>query len=145
MKTAIIIGSGIAGIASALRLRRQGYDVTVFEANSYPGGKLHSFEKEGFRFDYGPSLFTMPQLVDELFELYGEEASDHFQYIRKDKVCNYFWEDGTRFSVSGDESDFINHASKSFNTPTEVLEQYLQLNRLKYKQGVRLLMKQLAE
>ncbi|MFT6741047.1 MAG: diapolycopene oxygenase, partial [Paraglaciecola sp.] len=69
-KSAIIIGSGIAGLATALRLRRKGYAVTVFEANDYVGGKLHVVEKDGYRWDAGPSLFTMPHLVDELFELY---------------------------------------------------------------------------
>ena len=66
MKKAIVIGSGIAGLASALRLRAKGYDVDVFEANDYAGGKLHAFESRGYRFDYGPSLFTMPQYVEEL-------------------------------------------------------------------------------
>ncbi len=70
MSKAIIIGAGIAGIAAAIRLRKKGYDVTVFEANSYAGGKLHAIEQDGFRFDLGPSLFTMPHFIDELFELY---------------------------------------------------------------------------
>ena len=56
MKKAIIIGSGIAGIAASIRLSVQGYDVHVFEKNDYPGGKLSAFEKNGYRFDAGPSL-----------------------------------------------------------------------------------------
>ena len=71
MPSAIIIGSGIAGIASALRLNSAGIHVEVFEANSYPGGKLHAFELKGYRFDAGPSLFTLPELVTELFELFN--------------------------------------------------------------------------
>jgi len=60
----IIIGSGIAGLASAIRLACAGHQVTVFEANAYPGGKLSEIYSDGFRFDAGPSLFTLPQLVD---------------------------------------------------------------------------------
>ena len=71
MKGAIIIGAGIAGLATSIRLALKGYKVTVFEANSYPGGKLSAFELEGYRFDAGPSLFTMPQYVTQLFELAG--------------------------------------------------------------------------
>ena len=71
MKKAIIIGSGIGGIATALRLNAKGIDVHVFEKNKYPGGKLSTFKMGEFRFDAGPSLFTMPHYVDELFELYG--------------------------------------------------------------------------
>ena len=69
-KKAIVVGSGIAGIASALRLRSKGYAVSVFEANSYPGGKLSLNRLGKYRFDAGPSLFTMPHYVDELFQLF---------------------------------------------------------------------------
>ncbi len=95
MSKAIVIGSGIAGLAVALRLRKKRYDVEVFETNAYAGGKIHAFEKEAYRFDAGPSLFTMPHLVDELFQLFSIKASDHFAYKSKEIICNYFWEDGT--------------------------------------------------
>jgi phytoene desaturase len=132
MKKAIIIGSGIAGIASALRLNHKGYNVTVFESNSYAGGKLHAITQEGFRFDLGPSLFTMPHLVDELFRLYDIDPREHFNYIRKDVVCNYFWGDGTTFSVSANEEKFINDASEKFKTSITALKKYLDRNREKY-------------
>ena len=83
MKKAIIIGAGIAGIASSIRLRSKGYDVQVFESNSYPGGKLASFNLGNYRFDAGPSLFTMPNFVDELFDLFGENPKEHFAYKKK--------------------------------------------------------------
>jgi len=70
MKKAILIGSGVAGLATSIRLALKGYKTHVFEVNSYPGGKLSAFELEGYRFDAGPSLFTMPQFVTELFELW---------------------------------------------------------------------------
>ena len=60
---AIVIGAGIAGIAASIRLQLKGYQVTCLENNAYPGGKLFEIKKEGFRFDAGPSLFTMPQYV----------------------------------------------------------------------------------
>ena len=132
-KKAIIIGSGIAGIASALRLRKKGYEVTVFEANSYVGGKLHVIEKSGYRWDAGPSLFTMPHLVDELFELYSIDPKKYFNYIKKDVVCNYFWEDGSLFTVHGDTKKFIKEASSTFNTPELKLEGYLRNAKDKYE------------
>lgn len=132
MPTAIIIGSGIAGIASALRLNKKGYEVTVFEANHYPGGKLHAFKKNGYRFDAGPSLFTMPWLVDELFELYGLNPKDHFEYKSKDIICNYFWEDGTTFSVKADQNIFVQEAAKQFETKPDILFNYLKNSKEKY-------------
>lgn len=62
-----IVGAGIAGLAAAIRLQAMGNHVVVFEANDYPGGKLTAFSEKGYRFDMGPSLFTMPQYVEELF------------------------------------------------------------------------------
>jgi diapolycopene oxygenase len=73
---AAIIGSGLAGLASAVRLALQGIEVHVFEANAYPGGKLHEFTLQGYRFDAGPSVSTMPWLVDELFELAGKTLAN---------------------------------------------------------------------
>lgn len=133
MKKVVIIGAGIAGIATSLRLRRQGFEVKVFEANSYPGGKLTAFEKDGFRFDAGPSLFTMPNLVEELFELFGEDTKEYFEYKRKQVVCNYFWEDGTIFSVDADPKKFIHQASQKFQVEEKIIENYLESSRRKYE------------
>ena len=72
MAKAIIIGSGIAGLATAIRLSCKGYDVEVFEANPYVGGKLSSFNLGSYKFNFGPQLLTMPHYIDELFELCGE-------------------------------------------------------------------------
>jgi phytoene dehydrogenase-like protein len=102
MKKAIIVGSGIAGIASAIRLQNKGYRVQVLEKNAYPGGKLTQLSVNGFRFDAGPSLFTMPHLVTELFEICGKKASDYFNYEQLGVLCNYFYEDGTRIAASSD-------------------------------------------
>ena len=82
MPNAIVIGAGIGGLATALRLKKNGYDVTVLEANSYPGGKLYTKDVNGYRFDLGPSLFTMPHLVDELFQLFEVEPKSFFQYSK---------------------------------------------------------------
>ena len=94
-----IIGAGIAGLASAIRMACRGFEVTVFEANHGPGGKLSEFHLGDFRFDYGPSLFTMPQYVTELFELAGKNPADHFVYHRLPHLCHYFWEDGTQLKA----------------------------------------------
>ena len=66
-KSAIVIGSGVAGLATAVRLATAGFSVQVFEAAEKPGGKLAEMYVDGYRFDIGPSLFTLPYLVEELF------------------------------------------------------------------------------
>jgi len=94
-RRAIIIGSGIAGISVSIRLAVMGFAVTIYEANDYPGGKLTAFQENDFRFDAGPSLFTMPILVDELFVMSGLNPRNYFRYKEIDTTCHYFFEDGT--------------------------------------------------
>ncbi len=132
MYNAIVIGAGIGGIATALRLNKAGYHVTVIEANSYPGGKLHAMNLAGYRFDLGPSLFTMPHLVTELFELFGLESSKYFDYLEKDTICNYFWEDGIQFSAKSDINTFIEQAASTFKEPAGNIRSYLDQNKIKY-------------
>lgn len=133
MPKAIVIGSGIAGLASALRIRKLGYEVDVFEKNSYPGGKLHAISQDGYRFDLGPSLFTMPQFVEEIYHLFKLDPALYFQYSRKDTVCNYFWTDGSRFSVNADQDLFVKEAADFFGESQTNIKSYLRRNRKKYE------------
>ncbi len=94
-KNTAIIGSGVGGLGTAIRLASKGHKVTVYEQAAIPGGKISQIQHDGFRFDTGPSLFTLPQLVDELFEIAGEDPSKRFQYKKLESSCKYFWDDGT--------------------------------------------------
>ena len=132
MKKAIIIGSGIGGIALSIRLSKIGYSVKVFESNLYPGGKIHSIEKNGFRFDAGPSLFTMPNYVDDLFKLCGENPRDFFNYKRKKIGCKYFWEDGTELVAYGEKKEFIKEVEEKLDVPKKVLIKYFDRAKIKY-------------
>ena len=78
MNKVIIVGSGIAGLATAVRLKAKGYDVKIFESASHTGGKIHAFNLGDYRFDAGPSLFTLPHLFDELFNILGENPRNFF-------------------------------------------------------------------
>jgi phytoene desaturase len=122
-KKALIIGAGIAGIATAIRLAVKGYQVEVFEANNYPGGKIAEFEEGGFRFDAGPSLFTMPQYVDELFELAGKDPRQFFSYQKLGIICKYFYEDGNRLTAYSNGEKFVNEVSKMVGEP-DAVERY---------------------
>lgn len=132
MSQAIVIGAGIGGIATSLRLHKLGYEVLVLESNSTPGGKLSTLSKDGYRFDLGPSLFTMPHLVTELFELFDVDPETYFSYRKKQTICNYFWEDGLRFTAEADTETFIKSASETFGEPADSLRNYLLQNQLKY-------------
>jgi phytoene desaturase len=125
MKKAIIIGSGIAGIAASIRLSVQGYDVYVFEKNDYPGGKLSAFEKNGYRFDAGPSLFTQPQNIEELFTLANEPIEDYFQYQEVDIVCHYFFENGIQLNTYADCEKLAQEFQTKLGEQPESVKKYL--------------------
>lgn len=97
-----VVGAGIAGLSAAVRLAAKGAKVVVYDQNPYTGGKVTAFEVGGYRFDAGPSLFTLPELMDELFELTGRDPRAHFNYYTHDTVCRYFWSDGTKLTLYPD-------------------------------------------
>ena len=126
-RKAIIIGAGVAGLASAIRLAVQGMAVTVFEKNSYPGGKLSEFELKGYRFDAGPSLFTQPQNIEDLFVLAGEPMEEYFQYKSLSVSCNYFYEDGKVINAYTDldlfEKELVTKAGEAAGSLSAYLKQ----------------------
>lgn len=128
-----IVGAGIGGIATAVRLSIKGYNVTVFEANEYPGGKLSEFSNGTFRFDAGPSLFTMPYYVDELFELAGENPRDWFNYEKLDVICKYFYQDGTRLAAYADNDRFADEVEDKTGEPRENVLKALDNSRFLYQ------------
>jgi len=128
-----IIGAGVAGLAAAVRMASRGYQVEVFEANNYPGGKLSQFELEGYRFDAGPSLFTMPQYVLDVFEAAGIDPKGRFEFDRLETVCHYFWEDGTRISASADEEAFAQEVEDKLQVPAERIRKVMADSERKYK------------
>lgn len=128
-----IIGAGIAGLASAVRMASRGYAVEVFEANTYPGGKLSEFRVGDYRFDAGPSLFTMPMYVEELFESTGVDIAGQFEYEKLPIVCNYFWEDDTRLSAFADKDDFAEEVEAKLGVAAEKVHASLADSARKYE------------
>lgn len=100
---AAVIGSGIGGLAIAVRLAVKGWEVTVFEKNERPGGKISEIRRAGFRFDTGPSLFTLPELAEKLFTLCGEKMTDYLPFKLLENNCRYFFADGSAFDFLHDK------------------------------------------
>jgi phytoene dehydrogenase-like protein len=133
MRKAAVIGAGIGGIAGALRLAHKGYDVNVFEANDYPGGKLSAFTLGKYRFDSGPSLFTMPHLVNDLFELFNENPSEYFNYKKKKIACQYFWDDHTELTAYSNNSLYFDEVENKLGIKSNSLKKYLDRAKRKYE------------
>jgi phytoene desaturase len=132
-RKAAVIGAGIGGLATAIRLRAMGYLVDVFEKEPLPGGKLMELRRDGFRFDLGPSLFTQPERVEELFTLMGEQAADHFRYRRLKNICRYYWPDGTRLDVPADPDEFAYEVRRILHIDPGTTTEYLEKARNLYE------------
>ena len=139
-KTVGIIGSGIGGLALAIRLANQGFKVTIFEKNSYPGGKLSELKINGFRFDKGPSLFTMPSLIDELTNLQGSAHS--FEYQKLDVITNYFYSDGTQLKASANLEEFAEEVHLKLKEKKETVLNHIKRNAFYFKTTEDLFLKQ---
>lgn len=131
-KSCVVIGAGVSGLAAAIRMRNKGYMVTVFEANSFPGGKCSTETRDGYRFDMGPSVFTMPQYVDELFKLSGKDPRDHFNYIPLDPVYKYFFEDGTMLDAWHGKEKFAEQLAAKTGDKKQDIIKYLDKTEVIY-------------
>lgn len=106
-KHIVVIGAGIGGLAAASMLAASGQRVTLYERNGTPGGKMQEIKMKGYRFDTGPSLLTMPGLLENLFKRCGENWNDHLSVIESDLLCRYFYPDGTIFDNYHDTAKTI--------------------------------------
>ena len=107
MSKAVVIGSGFGGLASAVRLINKGYEVTLIEARDELGGRASVFKKDGYTFDAGPTVITAPYLLDELFELLGEDPKNYYELIPIDPFYRIMFNDGSKFDYVGDEERIL--------------------------------------
>ena len=106
-KQVVIIGGGLGGLASALRLARAGWQVTLCERGSQFGGKMNSWTQAGFRFDTGPSLVTMPWVFEDLFRVAGTTLAEHVELVRVHPLADYVFADGTRFTYTSSLPEWL--------------------------------------
>ena len=132
-KKVIVVGSGFGGLASALRLKSKGYDVTLVEKHPDLGGRARVFKKGNFIYDGGPTVITAPYLFDELFSLFNKKISDYVKIVPLNLWYRFVFSDGDTFDYSGEEklmekeikkfsdkdfkgyNDLVNFTEKIFN------------------------------
>jgi phytoene desaturase len=105
-KRAVVIGAGFGGLAVAGRLQAQGFDVVVFEQAERIGGKLGLFERDGYRFDTGPSIVTLPEVYRNLWASMGANFDADITLCRLDPIARYRFSDGSWLDASSDEEAF---------------------------------------
>lgn len=134
MRTAII-GAGIGGLATAVRLAAAGDEVTVWERNPEPGGKIAELRTGAYRFDTGPSLFTLPSLVEELYTLCGERMEEHLPVRRLDASCRYFFPDASSLTFYDDPQRLAQELARAGIDEERALRRRLEKAREAYELG----------
>lgn len=128
----IVIGAGVAGLAAACRLAALGHRVTVLERSAHLGGKAGETTVDDFRFDLGPSLFTLPGELDAVFLDAGKQPRDYYDYRRLDVCCHYFFSEGSSLRAYADPERFGAEVERVTGEPRAAVIRYLEDARQLY-------------
>jgi phytoene desaturase len=113
----VVVGAGLAGLSAALRLAGAGRKVTVLERESVPGGRNGLLNKDGYAFDTGPSVLTMPSLINDAFNCVGEDMKDWLELTPLTPLYRAFYADGSQLDVHADtnemEAEIAKHISST--------------------------------
>ena len=124
-KSVAIIGAGLGGISAAIYLSKFGFQVDVFEQSNSAGGKASTIEFDGFRFDSGPTLLTMPFVLENLFDICGEDLSKHLELVKLDAICKYFYSDGTVLQAFSNIENFAEEIQSKTTDNAITVKKYL--------------------
>jgi len=121
-----VIGSGLGGLTTALLLSRKGFSVKVFEMANIPGGKANSLRINNFRFDTGPSLITMPFVLEEVFKISGYNLIDYLTLIKLETICKYFYSDKTVIKAYSNLEKFSKEIENKTSDGSDSLKKYFE-------------------
>lgn len=105
----VVVGAGLGGVSAAISLASEGFSVAVYEKNAHVGGKLNCLSKEGFSFDLGPSILTLPHIFERLFACAGEKLADYVPLVEVPLQWKCFFEDGKILSLYADTRALQEH------------------------------------
>ena len=134
-RTALVIGSGFAGLSVASFLAKAGFTVTVLEKNEGPGGRARQLKAQGFLFDMGPSFYWMPDVFERYFAQFGKKVSDYYQLDRLDPSYRVYWEEG--YTDLAADFETLKKTFESIEPGSgNQLEKYLREALVKYEVGM---------
>lgn len=136
MKKVVVIGAGFAGLSAATCLAHKGFDVTVLEKNSSPGGRARMWEKDGFRFDLGPSWYWMPDVFERYFKLFGKEVSAFYSLERLDPSYRIYYAPNDFLDVPAGVDALKEMFERLEPGSGEKLQKFLDESRYKYDLGM---------
>ena len=112
--SAVVIGAGLGGLSAAMRLGSKGYSVTVIDRLDRVGGRGSSVTKNGFRFDLGPTILTVPQVFEKLWKDCGKDFARDVELVPLDPFYEIRWQDGSRFQVRSSEEEMLAEVTRNF-------------------------------
>ncbi|HRY49859.1 MAG TPA: phytoene desaturase family protein [Candidatus Paceibacterota bacterium] len=119
-KTITIIGAGLGGLSAAISLAQEGYAVTIHEKNAQIGGKLNVLKAQGYSFDLGPSILTLPHIFERLFERSGQKMKDYIPIRPLRPHWRNFFEDGKVLDLTPEPDRMAEEARKAGEDPTNI-------------------------
>ena len=125
---AVVIGSGLGGLAAAVRLGARGYRVTVIEKLDAPGGRAYVFRQDGFTFDAGPTIVTAPFLLEELWALCGQRLADDIELVPMTPFYRIRFHDGASFDYSGDPAAMREEVERLSPSDVAGYERFMQMS-----------------
>ncbi|MBX9669471.1 MAG: phytoene desaturase [Candidatus Obscuribacterales bacterium] len=135
MLKAIVIGAGFGGLASALRLRKKGYEVLVLDKLDKHGGRGYVYERGGFTYDAGPSVITAPFLIEELFALFDKQMDDYIELVPVEPWYHIRFDCGARFDYSGSLQKMISEVERFCPSDVKGYQQLLEKCRTIFEVG----------
>lgn len=136
MKKVAVIGSGFSGLASATVLAKEGFDVTVFEKNSLPGGRARKFEVQNFMFDMGPSWYWMPDVFEKFYNQFGKTTSDFYELKRLDPSYRIFFGEDDALDIPAGEDALGKLFDQLEPGSSKHLRKFLADGKYKYEIGI---------
>ena len=110
-----VVGGGLGGLAAACTLAARGYRVALFERNATIGGKAVQLRRDGYRFDMGPTILTLPSVLRRIFAEAGHDLDDRMELLRLDPQWRCFFEDGRCSTCRERRSEMSGRALRSFS------------------------------
>ena len=132
-----VIGSGFAGLASAISLADMGYSVTLFEKNESLGGRARQFEIQGFTFDMGPSWYWMPDVFEKFFNRFGKSVKDYYELVRLDPSYRVVFGKDDHIDIPASLSDMKAMFEELEPGSSTKLDQFLSEAEYKYRVGMK--------
>jgi phytoene desaturase len=135
MTDTIVIGGGFGGLAAAIRLQAQGFQVRLLEKRDRVGGRAYVYHDKGFTFDAGPTVITAPPCIEELFTLAGRRMEDYVELLPVTPLYRLYWEDGYRFDYTNDLDQTREQIRRKSPEDVQGYEEFLKYTEKVFDEG----------